>query len=142
MSDNSLHILVIGGGIGGLCLAHGLRRADISVAVCERTRARTDWLQGYRIHISPHGARALQACLPATHRIPGIIEHQQRPELPKPRTTHSRLAIPLPSQPFRDIPGQSHAGCRQTQPEWHADGTPGVNTRSRAWASEPSRGER
>ncbi len=64
MSDNSPHILVIGGGIGGLCLAHGLRRAGVSVAVYERTRTRTDWLQGYRIHISPHGAAALHACLP------------------------------------------------------------------------------
>jgi salicylate hydroxylase len=65
MSDNGLHVLVIGGGIGGLCLAHGLRRAGVSVAVYERTRARTDWLQGYRIHINPHGSRALHACLPA-----------------------------------------------------------------------------
>src|ERR1700677_1943943 len=47
MHDNELHVLVIGGGIGGLCLAHGLRRARASVAVYERTRTRTDWLQGY-----------------------------------------------------------------------------------------------
>lgn len=64
MNDNRLHVLVIGGGIGGLCLAHGLRRAGVSVAVYERTRVRTDWLQGYRIHISPRGAQALHACLP------------------------------------------------------------------------------
>jgi 2-polyprenyl-6-methoxyphenol hydroxylase-like FAD-dependent oxidoreductase len=64
MHDNELHVLVIGGGIGGLCLAHGLRRARASVAVYERTRTRTDWLQGYRIHISPRGAAALYACLP------------------------------------------------------------------------------
>jgi salicylate hydroxylase len=64
MPDNSPHILVIGGGIGGLCLAHGLRRYGVSAAVYERTRTRTDWLQGYRIHISPHGAAALHACLP------------------------------------------------------------------------------
>jgi salicylate hydroxylase len=64
MHDKHLHVLVIGGGIGGLCLAHGLRRAGISVAVYERTHTRTDWLQGYRIHISPQGAAALHACLP------------------------------------------------------------------------------
>src|SRR5207244_9233262 len=29
-----------------------------------RNRVRTDWLQGYRIHISPHGSRALHECLP------------------------------------------------------------------------------
>src|SRR5262245_49962333 len=42
-----LHVLVIGGGIGGLCLAQGLRRAqvlrhaNVSVAVYERDRAVT-----------------------------------------------------------------------------------------------------
>ncbi|MEV6638214.1 NAD(P)/FAD-dependent oxidoreductase [Actinoplanes sp. NPDC051470] len=60
----SLKVMIIGGGIGGLCLAHGLRRAGVPVTVHERTEARTDWLQGYRIHINPHGARALEACLP------------------------------------------------------------------------------
>jgi salicylate hydroxylase len=57
------HILIIGGGIGGLCLAQGLRRTGIPVTVYERTLARTDWLQGYRIHINPHGSRALHDCL-------------------------------------------------------------------------------
>lgn len=60
-----IHVLVIGGGIGGLCLAQGLRQAGVGVAVYERNRARTDWLQGYRIHISPHGSGALHDCLPA-----------------------------------------------------------------------------
>lgn len=64
MNDKPLHILIIGGGIGGLCLAHGLRRAGVSVAVYERSEVRTDWLQGYRIHINPHGAQALHDCLP------------------------------------------------------------------------------
>jgi salicylate hydroxylase len=56
--------MIIGGGIGGLCLAHGLRQAGLPVDVYERTTERTDWLQGYRIHINPHGARALHDCLP------------------------------------------------------------------------------
>jgi 2-polyprenyl-6-methoxyphenol hydroxylase-like FAD-dependent oxidoreductase len=59
-----LDVMIIGGGIGGLCLAQGLRRAGIPVTVYERTQARTDWLQGYRIHINPHGSRALHDCLP------------------------------------------------------------------------------
>jgi 2-polyprenyl-6-methoxyphenol hydroxylase-like FAD-dependent oxidoreductase len=59
-----LSVLVVGGGIGGLCLAHGLVRAGIDVRVAERTHARTDWVQGYRIHIDPDGSRALHACLP------------------------------------------------------------------------------
>jgi 2-polyprenyl-6-methoxyphenol hydroxylase-like FAD-dependent oxidoreductase len=60
----NFEVLIIGGGIGGLTLAHGLRRAGIRVEVHERTHERTDWLQGYRIHISPAGARALHDCLP------------------------------------------------------------------------------
>jgi salicylate hydroxylase len=57
-------VMIIGGGIGGLCLAQGLRTAGINVTVYERTEARTDWLQGYRIHINPHGSRALHNSLP------------------------------------------------------------------------------
>jgi len=63
-SSEQLDVMIIGGGIGGLCLAQGLRRAGIEVTVCERTQARTDWLQGYRIHINPHGSRALCNSLP------------------------------------------------------------------------------
>jgi 2-polyprenyl-6-methoxyphenol hydroxylase-like FAD-dependent oxidoreductase len=58
------HVVVIGGGIGGLCLAQGLKKSGISVAVYERDRAPTDRAQGYRVHIDPAGSRALHACLP------------------------------------------------------------------------------
>ncbi|MEV2270331.1 FAD-dependent oxidoreductase [Nonomuraea africana] len=58
------HIAIIGGGIGGLCLAHGLRKAGVEVMVFERDRTPQDRLQGYRVHIDPDGARALHDCLP------------------------------------------------------------------------------
>ncbi|GLV60701.1 monooxygenase [Dictyobacter sp. S3.2.2.5] len=64
MSSSSLHIIVIGGGIGGLCLAQGLKGAGVSVAVYERNPSSIDWLQGYRIHINAVGSRALHECLP------------------------------------------------------------------------------
>ena len=38
MSERRLHVVIVGGGIGGLCLAQGLRRAGVSVAVYERDR--------------------------------------------------------------------------------------------------------
>lgn len=57
-------IAIIGGGIGGLCLAQGLRRAGRRVTVYERDRTPADRLQGYRVHIDPQGARALHDCLP------------------------------------------------------------------------------
>jgi 2-polyprenyl-6-methoxyphenol hydroxylase-like FAD-dependent oxidoreductase len=64
MSGRSFHVIIIGAGTGGLCLAHGLKKAGISVAVYERDRTRTDGLQGYRVGISPGGSRALHECLP------------------------------------------------------------------------------
>jgi salicylate hydroxylase len=59
-----LHVLIIGGGIGGLTLAQGLKRAGVCAAVYERDCTLTDRLQGYRVHISPTGSRALHECLP------------------------------------------------------------------------------
>jgi len=64
VSTSSFHVLIIGGGLGGLCLAQGLKKAGISVAVYERERIPSDRLQGYRIHIEPQGILALHACLP------------------------------------------------------------------------------
>jgi len=59
-----LHIVIIGGGIGGLTLAQGLKKAGVGVAVYERDRTRTDRVQGYRVHINPAGSCALYECLP------------------------------------------------------------------------------
>jgi 2-polyprenyl-6-methoxyphenol hydroxylase-like FAD-dependent oxidoreductase len=59
-----LHVLIIGGGIGGLCLAQGLKRVGVSFAVYERDRTPDARLQGYRLNIEPVGAKALHECLP------------------------------------------------------------------------------
>jgi 2-polyprenyl-6-methoxyphenol hydroxylase-like FAD-dependent oxidoreductase len=59
-----LHVIIIGGGIGGLALAQGLKKAGVSAAVYERDRTRTDRVQGYRVHINPTGSLALHECLP------------------------------------------------------------------------------
>ncbi|MBV8565568.1 MAG: FAD-dependent monooxygenase [Methylobacteriaceae bacterium] len=70
MSNSSFHVGIIGAGTGGLCLAHGLRKAGVGVTVYERDRHPTDRLQGYRLHISPNGSRALHECLP-----PDVFRH-------------------------------------------------------------------
>lgn len=57
-------VAIVGGGTGGLCLAQALHRAGVEVAVYERSRLRTERLQGYRVHINPRGAQALHECLP------------------------------------------------------------------------------
>ncbi|WP_133916602.1 FAD-dependent oxidoreductase [Streptomyces sp. NBC_00582] len=65
MSTRPLRVIIIGGGIGGLCLAQGLHAAGIDVAVLERDAALDARLQGYRLNIEPVGSRALHDCLPA-----------------------------------------------------------------------------
>ncbi|QMU78160.1 FAD-dependent monooxygenase [Streptacidiphilus sp. PB12-B1b] len=63
-SPPPLRVLVVGGGIGGLCLAQGLRQAGVDVAVFERDASADGRRQGYRLRISPEGERGLRACLP------------------------------------------------------------------------------
>jgi 2-polyprenyl-6-methoxyphenol hydroxylase-like FAD-dependent oxidoreductase len=64
MKNRDFQVAVIGGGMGGLCLANGLKNAGISVAVYERDQSPDSRPQGYRIHINPQGSTALHACLP------------------------------------------------------------------------------
>ncbi|GAB3142628.1 FAD-dependent monooxygenase [Micromonospora sonneratiae] len=64
MAANPFDVIIIGAGTGGMCLAHGLRRAGVRVAVYERYRTRRDGLHGYRLGIGPTGIRALRECLP------------------------------------------------------------------------------
>ena len=64
MSERSLSVMIIGGGIGGLCLAQGLKQAGVKVAVYERDETPASRLQGFRVHISPQGSLALHDCLP------------------------------------------------------------------------------
>ena len=61
---SSLRVLVVGAGLGGLCLAQGLQRAGIFVNVYERDAVPEARRQGYRIHIDTRGATGLRACLP------------------------------------------------------------------------------
>jgi 2-polyprenyl-6-methoxyphenol hydroxylase-like FAD-dependent oxidoreductase len=54
----------IGAGVGGLCLAQGLKLSNLAVEAFERDQSATPPVQGYRLSISPTGSRALKACLP------------------------------------------------------------------------------
>jgi len=69
MHQSNLQVLVIGGGLGGLCLAQGLRKAGVDVAVYERDAGLSVRTQGHRIHIDSRGELALRECLP-----PGLYE--------------------------------------------------------------------
>ncbi|MFF0488536.1 FAD-dependent oxidoreductase [Nocardia sp. NPDC004068] len=59
-----MRVIVIGAGLGGLCLAHGLRRAGVDVAVYERDVSASARAQGHRLHIDERGRDALSATLP------------------------------------------------------------------------------
>ncbi|MFC4585054.1 FAD-dependent oxidoreductase [Sphaerisporangium corydalis] len=59
-----MRVLVIGAGIGGLCLAQGLRKEDVEVEVYERARTPADSPSGFGIHVNTDGCRALSRCLP------------------------------------------------------------------------------
>src|SRR6516162_2554258 len=61
-----MRVIIVGAGIGGLCLAQGLVKAGVDVAVYERDQGRAERVDRYRLHINPAGSRALRACLPAS----------------------------------------------------------------------------
>lgn len=64
MSERPLDVIVIGAGLGGACLAHGLKRAGLRVGVYEREPARHGGFYGFRVTIGPRGAHALRTALP------------------------------------------------------------------------------
>lgn len=49
MAKEAFHVIIVGGGIGGLALAQGLKKNGISFAVFEKDMSRADRIQGYRI---------------------------------------------------------------------------------------------
>jgi len=59
-----MKVLIAGGGIAGLTLAHGLRREGIECEVFERS-PREGAPTGYRLTLDADGGNALEACLPA-----------------------------------------------------------------------------
>jgi 2-polyprenyl-6-methoxyphenol hydroxylase-like FAD-dependent oxidoreductase len=59
-----VRVAVAGAGLGGLCLAQGLRQAGADVTVYERDDGLAGRRQGYRLHVDARAGLALQQCLP------------------------------------------------------------------------------
>ncbi|MEE6168545.1 MULTISPECIES: FAD-dependent oxidoreductase [unclassified Mycolicibacterium] len=59
-----MKVAIIGAGLAGLALAHGLRRRGVDVVVFERNAGAADHPASYGIHLNADGLTALHACLP------------------------------------------------------------------------------
>ena len=57
-------VLIIGAGLSGLVLAHGLKRQSIPFKIYERDSSPTSRSQGYRIRLNLIGLDALHHILP------------------------------------------------------------------------------
>ncbi|MDC8759024.1 FAD-dependent oxidoreductase [Janthinobacterium fluminis] len=64
MTITPLRVAIIGAGLGGLCLAQGLKKHGIAVQVYEKDAALAARRQGYRLRIDKDGQAALASCLP------------------------------------------------------------------------------
>jgi 2-polyprenyl-6-methoxyphenol hydroxylase-like FAD-dependent oxidoreductase len=97
-----LHVLVAGGGLSGLCLAHGLIRHGHSCTVIERDAAYVQ-RAGYmlNININGDGGEALHACLPADL----FALYQQTSH----QTPERRLTIVLDEQ-LNELSSMPHLG--------------------------------
>ncbi|TCR16833.1 FAD-dependent monooxygenase [Streptomyces sp. BK205] len=95
----SFHVLIAGGGIGGLCLAQGLRRAGISCTVYES--APGIGRAGYRLHMNGAGGRALQQCLP---------DHLFELYMQTSRETPRREVMVLLDHQARELGARPHIG--------------------------------
>jgi 2-polyprenyl-6-methoxyphenol hydroxylase-like FAD-dependent oxidoreductase len=100
-----MRILIIGAGLGGLTLLHGLRAAGMDAEVFERSARDGQQPASYGIHLNADGLRALHSCLPSANWA-----------------AIDRAGIPAPNIiRFRDPAGQVLATLDKRFPEHDSD---------------------
>ncbi|MEU4428748.1 FAD-dependent oxidoreductase [Actinoplanes sp. NPDC024001] len=111
----SLRVGIVGAGIGGLALAHALRRRGIDVTVYDRD-AGPDATDGYRLHLTEAAFAALAGVLPESSmralrdcgagndafRQFAVIDHRGRTRLRIP-VRHSGEVLLIGRRPLRTI---------------------------------------
>src|SRR4051812_11465860 len=107
--ERSLHVLIAGGGLSGLALAHGLRKHGHTVAVFERDADLTR-KTGYMLHMNAFGGEGLRTCLPAD--LYELYLDTSR------RTPERRESIVLDSQ-LHELSSQPHLGPPNDGPRPH-----------------------
>lgn len=106
-------VLIIGAGLGGLCLAQALHQHDVEVEVFERDKSLWDRPQGYRLHLDSDGVNALYQSLspelyklfdatsmkpfPFTTLVDTQLAIQHRLSDDEPKSAQSYLSHGLPS---------------------------------------------
>lgn len=112
-----MKVIIIGGGTGGMCLAHGLKRAGIPAMVLERYRDRADGLFGYRVGIDPTGSKALRECLPSATFDLFLATCARRPTafnvLTQRMHATALIGLPEPAVPSESEQSVSRAVFRQ-----------------------------
>ena len=96
-----MKVLIAGGGIAGLTLAHGLGRAGIEFEVFERA-PRDGAATGYRLTLDGDGGNALEACLPAELYERYVLASHRTPSRPD-------VAVVIDSQ-CRELTTAPHIG--------------------------------
>ncbi|MBB5636885.1 2-polyprenyl-6-methoxyphenol hydroxylase-like FAD-dependent oxidoreductase [Pedobacter cryoconitis] len=64
INEDQPEVAIIGAGLGGLCLAQGLKKRGIPFHIFEKDISAASRSQGYRIRIDQTGQDALKKCLP------------------------------------------------------------------------------
>jgi 2-polyprenyl-6-methoxyphenol hydroxylase-like FAD-dependent oxidoreductase len=94
-----VRVIVIGAGLGGLCLARGLRQEGIGVAVHERDAGPVVRFQGWRIGLREPAIDTLRWCLP--ERLHALLDATTGDAMGEGRMVDPQLAL-LGTAPAQD----------------------------------------